>query len=213
MLREAGITTTAQDGNGGAITINGGRIMWFTNSQILTSVLGLSGNGGDITVGADTLILETGFIQANTAAEGASGGRVTVNVNTLIPSGSSLLLGGQTPVTFRTGAVGLNVIQAAAPDGVAGAIVVTNPQLDLAGSLVELSAAIVDTTLTRDLCGIGAGSSFVPVGRGGLAPAAGDLLRAEQPPVPRDMRSSRQALGAGPVMGPQPAPLRLAGCM
>ncbi|MGB0127678.1 MAG: hypothetical protein WBP72_08565, partial [Rhodocyclaceae bacterium] len=171
----------AQDGNGGDISITGGQRLWLTDSQIQTSVLGTAGNGGDIRVGADTLILQTGFIQANTAAANASGGNVAIDVNTLIPSASTLFVGGATPIPFRAGIDGLNVIQAAAPDGVSGTIQVTSPQLDLASSLSNVEAAIVDTSaLSHDLCRVGAGSSLTPVGRGGLAPSATDALRPER---------------------------------
>jgi hypothetical protein len=49
-----------------------------------TSVLGQSGNGGDISVATDTLLLDTGLVQANTAAQGAKGGTISLNVQTLI---------------------------------------------------------------------------------------------------------------------------------
>jgi filamentous hemagglutinin family protein len=51
------ITTSANLGNGGAITIQGGKVMTLDNSQITTSVKGLTGDGGDITISANTLFM------------------------------------------------------------------------------------------------------------------------------------------------------------
>ena len=76
------------------------------------------GNGGDISIQAPTLVMQTGFIQANTAAANASGGKVNIDVDALVPSGSTLFVGGATPFTFAPGVFGFNVIQAAAPTGV-----------------------------------------------------------------------------------------------
>jgi hypothetical protein len=167
-------------GNGGSITIQGGKLIILENSQITTSVLGLTGNGGNISVSADALILNTGFIQANTAAPNASGGLVNVNVQTLAATGNSVFLGGEAPFTFQPGVFGFNVIQAAAPTGVSGTIQVTSPVLDVTGSLRGLTAEVVDAGgLGRSLCETRGGSSLGQAGRGGLPPSARGLLRAE----------------------------------
>jgi hypothetical protein len=60
------ITTSANQGNGGAIHITGNGVVLVDGSQITTSVSGLSGNGGDIVIRAAALVMNTGFIQANT---------------------------------------------------------------------------------------------------------------------------------------------------
>jgi filamentous hemagglutinin family protein len=70
------IATTAADGNGGAIRIDGAGTMLLDHSQITTSVSGLVGNGGDIAIHTGALVMNTGFIQANTAGKGARGGNV-----------------------------------------------------------------------------------------------------------------------------------------
>ncbi len=183
MQNGAKILTTAQDGDGGPINVAGGKFISMRDSQIATSVLGTSnGNGGNINVSADAMVLQTGFIQANTAAPRATGGDVTLNLGALIPSGNTLFVGTPEVIPFQPSAFGLNVIQAAAPEGVSGDIQITSPQLDLTGSLTGLSAAIIDTSaLSRDLCRVGAGSSLTPIGRGGLAPSALDALRPESP--------------------------------
>jgi filamentous hemagglutinin family protein len=180
-LRDAGITTDAQDGNGGFIRISGDGALVMRNAAILTSVFGLSGNGGDIDVNARALVMDTAFIQANTAARDASGGNVAIDVQALVPSGGSLFSGGQTPYEFDT-LFGFNVIQAAAPTGVSGAIDISSPVLDIAGSLTALAAKVVETGgVARTLCESTGGSVLAQTGRGGLPPSARGLLRAQLP--------------------------------
>jgi filamentous hemagglutinin family protein len=127
-LDSGGITTTANQGNGGSIDINKTDdivkigLIWLENSQIASSVNGdVNGNGGNIRIDADALILKTGFIQANTKAKLASGGEVNINVMNLLASGGPPFVADAEIQTFRPGIFGINVIQAAAPDGVNGA--------------------------------------------------------------------------------------------
>ena len=176
------ISTSANLGNGGSITILGGKLITLDNSQITTSVAGLAGNGGNISISADTLIMNTGFIQANTAAANASGGLVVIDVGLLVASGGILFVGGTTPYAFQPGVAGFNVIQAAAPTGVSGTVQLASPVLDLSGSLAGLNAAVIDTGgLGRNPCQTTGGSSLSQVGRGGMPPSARGLLRAELP--------------------------------
>jgi hypothetical protein len=154
--------------------------MLLDHSQIATSVLGnLNGNGGDISVTAQTLVMNTGFIQANTTAPQASGGNLFVNVSFLVASGG-VLLNGLTPVAFDATLNGINVIQAAAPEGVSGNVRITAPVLDVVGDLRGLSSELIALgPLGKDLCRVGAGSSLTPLGRGGLRPTSAGLLRPE----------------------------------
>ena len=170
------ISTEANDGNGGAITISGGEIVYLLDSAITTSISGQSGNGGDIVIAAKGLILDSGFIQANTAASGASGGNVNVKTSALIPSGSSLFVGGNAPFQFQPFS-GLNVIQAAAPGGESGAISTATPQLNLSGMLTNLVIESFDSnTLNRNMCTVDEGSSLLQSGKGGLRTRARDFL-------------------------------------
>ena len=195
-LDPSSISTSSVDGDGGAISILGpNAFVVLENSQITTSVTGLlNGNGGDITIQALGLVLNTGFIQANTAAASASGGNVNIDVQLLMPSGNSLFLGGSTVLPFLPGVFGYNVIQAAAPDGFSGTIAVTAPVLDISGSLTGLTARSINTgELGRSPCRLGAGSSLVQAGRGGFAPAARDFLGADGlavPQVPAEVQGS-----------------------
>ena len=173
------ISTEAQNGNGGSITIQGGDSLTLANSGIRTSVLGQNGNGGDISVTANRLMMETGLIQANTAASGAKGGNVFLNVQTLLPSASMLIFGGNEPVNWdiHSTEFGWNVIQAAAPGGISGVINLTSPQLNLNGVLSNLgNPKFYSDTLNQDVCSMGTGSSLVRRGKGGMPAKSSDLL-------------------------------------
>jgi hypothetical protein len=177
VLDPSSITTSANQGDGGDIRIAGGKLLWLDHSEIITSVSGVSGNGGNISIQADTLVMNTGFIQANTAAAGASAGNVRVDVQQIVPSGGTVLVGGSAVTEFKEG---VNIIQAAAPTGINGVIDVTAPVLDIAGELKPAEAKIVNlAAVGRDLCRVGAGSSLTPTGRGGLRPHAAGFIRPE----------------------------------
>jgi len=200
------ISTSANSGNGGSIRIQGGKLMVLDKAQITTSVLGASGNGGDIGVKADVLVMNTGFIQANTAAVAASGGNVMIDVGALIPSGNTLTLGSRSAHAIAQEVFGYNVIEAAAPDGISGNIQVSSPALDLAGALGGLSTAMIDFgALGKDPCRVGAGSSLTPVGRGGLPPTAGGLIRPEPKVMEIPARAGEFPHGARLAQAPPPA--------
>lgn len=200
-LRDSAIATIATDGDGGAITIDGGRLLSMRDSAINTSVLGASGNGGDIAIHAGVLLMQTAAIKANTAAQASSGGDVLIDVDALITSGTNLLLGGSLAYRLEPGVFGFNVIQAAAPTGVSGNVVLSSPVLDVAGALSALGAHRIDSGgLGRSLCQPGGTSVLAMTGRGGLAPSARGWLG----PAP--------ATTATALPGPRQAALVQFGC-
>jgi hypothetical protein len=150
------------------------------HSQITTSGSGRqSGNGGNIELTAKALVMSSGFIQANTGGAQASGGNVVIDAGVVVPGGT-LIVGGNTPARFVPGQSGINIIQAAAPDGISGNVTVAAPLLDIAGTLKGLSSEVIDARVpSRDLCRVGAGSSLTPLGRGGLRPTALGWTRPE----------------------------------
>jgi len=176
IINPSTISTEANDGRGGDIIIEGGDIIYLRDSAITTSVKGESGDGGDINVAANSLIMSSGFIQANTTASGASGGKVTIKTPTLIPSGNFLQTGGNTPLKFQSFS-GLNVIQAAAPDGISGSINASAPQLNLSGMLTNLAIeSFGSNALNRNMCNVDEGSSLFQSGKGGMRMRARDFL-------------------------------------
>jgi hypothetical protein len=168
-------------------------------------VSGQRGDGGDISLATPILIMQTGFIQANTAASDASGGNVNIEVGTLLPSGGTVFIGGETPYVAAPGVFGFNVIQAAAPTGVSGTIRISTPAVDIVGSLSALPVDYLDAGgLARSPCAIAGGSSLAQAGRGGRPPAGGDLLwldpASDAPAVPAaGVRVSRAAAAAQPL--------------
>jgi filamentous hemagglutinin family protein len=192
------ITTSAGEGDGGDITIAGAGLLLLDRSQITTS--GGTGNGGNIGINAGTLVLDTGFIQANTGGTEATGGNVAIAVQTLIASGGSLSVADPTPAVFLPGAFGFNVIQAAAPSGVSGTIGISAALLDVSGDLSGLEAEPADTVpLGKDLCRGGSGSSLTPMGRGGLRPSAEGLIRPDANPGAGRRQAAAAVQSAGSV--------------
>jgi filamentous hemagglutinin family protein len=162
------ITTTANTGNGGDISITGGQLINLQNSGFLTSVSGANSNGGNIKVTADYLIMDTGVIQAN--AIGGSGGDIELKLNALIPSQNRLILGGK-KVAWQPFQSGLNVIQAASENGVSGSINVTSPQFDISASISGLdSQQLVMPNIDNSPCQSSAmmDSSLSRAGQGGI---------------------------------------------
>ena len=184
-------TTSAYAGSGGNISFNGSSggdpatAMLLRNSVITTSVLGTTGDGGDIAIGARALVLESGFIQANTAARNALGGNIAIQVAALLPSGTTLFVGGRTPYEFQSGLENFNVIQAAAPTGINGLINISSPALDISGSLLGLNTQVIDLGgLGRSPCEVSAGSSLAKTGRGGLPTWSTGLLGPTAASIP-----------------------------
>jgi filamentous hemagglutinin family protein len=171
-LDSSAIATSSNEGNGGGIATMGHGPLWLSQSYINTSVSGsTNGNGGSIQINAPFIILDSGAIQANTSAPRASGGDVTIDAEALIPSFASYTLGGALQVF--DGALGLNIIQAAAPNGISGSLNVTVPTLDLGNALLRLTGApAAPTPLGRGACRYRPGSSLALAGRGGLPVSA-----------------------------------------
>lgn len=171
-LTDSAITTDSLLADAGPIRLQGG-LAWLTDGQITTSANGPAGDGGDINLNVDHLILDGGFIQANTAAVGASGGDIRIDTRTIISNQNQLTVGGAERQSMVSGS-GYNVIQAAAPGGEQGNILVTAPAFDITASLVPLATPFQDPdALLADLCRTVSGpqaNSLVERGFGGLAP-------------------------------------------
>jgi hypothetical protein len=175
------ITTSSFEGNGGSIFIDGGGPLFLVNSMISTSVTGpTNGNAGNILISVPLLVMNTGFIQANTAAPQATGGDVTIRADTVTPSGGVLIVGGFTPLRFDPNRANFNVIQAVAPSGLSGNIEVTAPSLDVSGVLTALSGSVLSGAgVGRSPCSSVGGSSLAQTGRGGLPVSSSDMLTVE----------------------------------
>ncbi len=164
------ITTEAFNGNGAPISVNAGSFVTLTDSQLTTSVNGtVNGNGGDIGINTPVLILDTGFIQANTTADLASGGDINLNVDQLIASGDRLLRGDAQPLAFDINQANFNVIQAASPTGTSGTINITSPELNIVGILAGVETPELNTErIGQDPCSSSQRNSLKSLRHGGL---------------------------------------------
>ncbi|RYF43784.1 MAG: filamentous hemagglutinin N-terminal domain-containing protein [Comamonadaceae bacterium] len=177
------------------IQVDAGDLLVVENGRIVTSATGSAGDGGNIRIVAPVVALSTGFVQANAAAAGASGGNILVDARALLSSHESLRVGGDTPAVFEAGLAGLNVIQAVAPTGVSGNIRIESPQLDVAGTLAQVApGTLPNEPLGKSPCQRNGGSSLGLAGRGGLPPSSSEPLGSQLadasgdfavPPVPR----------------------------
>ncbi|WPL17926.1 hypothetical protein Thiowin_02969 [Thiorhodovibrio winogradskyi] len=172
------IETRSLAADGGPIAIHGGWL-WLDHSTITTSAEGPVGDGGNITLSPRQLILDGGFIQANTAAAGARGGDILIDSEVLIASHDLVEIGGTARVEYAPGS-DRNVIQAAAPLGVQGTIALTTPDLEIAASLVPLRAPFQDANaILSDLCQLTdtrEASALIELGSGGLPPDAAEPM-------------------------------------
>lgn len=176
-LDNSSITTSANFGNGGNIDVRGGSTAHLDSSQIRSSVTGKGGDGGDITLAAGNLIMQTGLIEAN--ATSGNGGDVRLDVLALTPSGSQVngrdvMSGDYLDIArwagaWQPGVFGDNIIRAVSRTGLSGNISVSAPQLNLAGAIANLGNPSYDTAeVSSDACLSEPGSSLSVVGRGGL---------------------------------------------
>nr|VFK56789.1 MAG: filamentous hemagglutinin family N-terminal domain-containing protein [Candidatus Kentron sp. TUN]VFK63627.1 MAG: filamentous hemagglutinin family N-terminal domain-containing protein [Candidatus Kentron sp. TUN] len=165
LLKNAAITTEATQahgnrGNGGDITIRlANSLTHLIDSRITTS--SSAGEGGDIRIDSDILLLDTGFIQANTA-EGAEGGNITINAEFIVPLGNRAFSANSDA----------GMIQATAPHGINGTISAPTIDTNLSGTLKAVSEDFQTIAKTTDnSCRVARGmvpSALIQAGRGAL---------------------------------------------
>jgi filamentous hemagglutinin family protein len=153
-LEDGLIASNASISGGGAIVIRAPQVIDLQDSEISTSVALLAGNAGDITIDPRFLILDQSSILARASA--GQGGDIRITADQLLLSPGS------------------EINAEAGEEGIDGTVVISAPEVDLAGGLVVLEGALLDAaSQLRERCGarrdIGA-SSFTGVGRGGLPP-------------------------------------------
>ncbi len=191
------ISTSAPGSSGGDISVNAGSNLRLIESQI-TARAGL--DGGNIRVEAPQLtylLHSTLTAQADTTGSGfGNGGNLTidppqffiVNDGALI-SKSSFGNGGNITILSDYFFQSQGLIDASAPFGLPGTVVVSAPEVDLSGSLIDLPGGLLDAEAQlRPDCAVrlsGNISSFIVLGRGGLPLQPGGFLPSGMIP-PRD---------------------------
>ncbi len=170
LIHGGAIETEAITSDGGNVSIVAPRLVDMLNGRITTSVQSGFGNGGNIFVDPNFIVLQGSRIEAN--AFGGDGGNIDLIADFLILSPDS-------------------VIRASSALGVDGIIRTTAPDNDISASLAVLPATYMDAAAKLPAnCGAArAGqSSLTSVGRGGLPPAPDAYLLspADETPPPAD---------------------------
>ncbi|PHS56816.1 MAG: hypothetical protein COB17_08085 [Sulfurimonas sp.] len=97
------------------------------------------------------LVIDTGFIQTNTDL-GALGGDILIDTKSIITKKSILPTVGGEKQKFVSSS-GLNIIQAAAPQGNPGNLDIAAPKFELSDSLVKLTTGYTKIyDLVKDAC-------------------------------------------------------------
>lgn len=153
---EHGATVTTQSvlSGGGRITINTRELLYLNRSSITSSVQDGSGNGGDITIDPQFVVLLDSQILAQAFA--GNGGNISITAGNLFVSPDS-------------------IIDASSQLGIDGTIVIDSPDADVTDSIVQLPADYLDVTaLLRNRCAARTASgtsSLVVQGKGGVPPS------------------------------------------
>ena len=144
-------TSTASGGN---ITLHVRDFLYLVSSEITTSVKGETGNGGNIAIDPQLMILDHSSIIAQ-AIEG-HGGNITITAGLFIPSSDS-------------------VVSATSQLGISGTVEINGPRVDVNGALVVLSTELREPGRgsARGLRGAQRPADFEPRRGGPGRPAAG----------------------------------------
>jgi large exoprotein involved in heme utilization and adhesion len=148
----AAISTQASSASGGNIGLSVGDLLYLTNSEVTTSVQGLTSasNGGNIMINASLAVLDHSSIVAR--AIGGNGGNILIDAGTYVASTDS-------------------TVSASSQKGISGVVEIAGIT-PLNGALVVLSSELHNpVALTRSSCAAPANqpqSSLVAAGRGGL---------------------------------------------
>ncbi|BAP56084.1 large exoprotein containing haemagglutination activity domain [Thioploca ingrica] len=131
-MQNSVIETKTQQADGGSIIITSPGYLYLVGSQITTSVQGEKGDGGNITLKPEFILLNNALIQAN-AFEG-NGGNIDITVTGLYKLSPS-------------------VIEASSQYGINGEITVNSPDAQLNESLIILQSEFLDAShLLQNIC-------------------------------------------------------------
>ena len=162
VMNDSSMTTEAEKASGGQIVINAPEMVRLTNSQISTSVKGVTGesNGGNITIDPQFVILQNSQIIAQ--ANAGAGGAITVTAGVFLADPSS-------------------VVSASSQQGPQGTVNIQSPVQNLGEQLTPLSQQFSSAAaLLAQRCAArvadGKFSTFVVAGREGLPAEPGGFL-------------------------------------
>lgn len=154
------ITANSTQTGGGDITLIADSTLLDNNSELSTSVFDGNGGGGDVAIDSKFIIVrDNSFIRAN-AIQG-DGGNINIDTEVILQSLDS-------------------EITASSEFGLDGLVEINSPDTDNQISLVELPENIVDpTSLIAGQCLGKNNDSFATTGKGGLADNPSQNLRGE----------------------------------
>jgi hypothetical protein len=131
------------------ITLKAGDFLYLLDGEITTSVKGETGNGGNITIDPQFVVLNQSSIIAQ-AIEG-HGGNITISANQFLQSADS-------------------IVSASSALGISGTIEIVGPRVDLNGALVVLSSGLRSAAqVLRNSCAAQAGLRQSSLVEGGAA--------------------------------------------
>jgi filamentous hemagglutinin family protein len=147
------IRTRAVSSDGGNIAINAPSLVYLLNSEITTSVESGFGNGGNITIDPQFVILNNSRIIAN--AFGGNGGNILIVANNFVSSADSL-------------------VDASSALGINGTVNIQSPDTDLSSGLTDMPESFLNVAaLLREPCRARRSvnqSSFIVRGRSAIPP-------------------------------------------
>ncbi|MBI1774922.1 MAG: filamentous hemagglutinin N-terminal domain-containing protein [Proteobacteria bacterium] len=156
-----GIFATAAQAGGGNVDLRLGHLLFIDHGTISTSVSGISGNGGNVTIDPQAIVLRASTIRAN--AVGGNGGNLRLASDVFLADPSSLL-------------------SASSTLGISGTIVVSAPHVDVTSAIAIKAPDFFDAaSLISEGCSGRSGSprsSLIVSGRGGLPADAETSLSA-----------------------------------
>jgi filamentous hemagglutinin family protein len=186
-----------ESGNAGNLTVNAGSIFLDQQGELIASTA--SGEGGNINLQADDLLLLRRNSKISTNAGGTgNGGNIDINSQFLVavPIEDSDITanavqgrGGNINITtqgiygqeFRSRPTPLSDITASSDFGINGVVQINTPDLDPSKGLATLPGELVDVSeLVGSGCEVAANeesSQFVVTGRGGRPPNPNETLR------------------------------------
>ncbi len=158
------ITEASYGGDGGNIVFTSDNYLFLIDSQISASVTAKDGNGGNVSLNPDFVLLKNGKITAFADGKG-NGGNIQINTKSL----------------FTFSPLENSRINASSRYGLDGEVAINTPDIDLSGSLALLEAEYLSATdQLSTQCNAQVAeniSRFVVLGREGFANSTGgDLL-------------------------------------
>ena len=153
------ITTGTANATGGSITVTTPALLYLRDGQITTSVKGGKGDGGNITIEPPTFVVMDDGIVIAQAVEG-HGGNITIDSQQFVRTTDAE-----------------NIVDASSKLGISGNVVITAPENDIAGSLIVLSANLLDVSgLLQKPCSAMSYEEYINRSRLLVIPLAGSSL-------------------------------------